>query len=74
MINEDHGMIALFMWKEARSSVAMDKDPDMKTRSVGLLNDPDLYGIGVKIMDRKTKEVIWKGSVAEASQTISWMR
>ena len=66
MINEDHGMIALFMWKEARSSVAMDKDdsrkysglPDMKTRSVGLLNDPDLYGIGVKIMDRKTKEVI----------------
>ena len=67
-------MINLFMWKEARHSVAMDKDPDMQTRSVGLLNDPDLYDIGIKIMDKETKEVVWKGTIAEASQTISWMR
>ena len=67
-------MINLFMWKEARDSVRLDKVPDMETRSVGLLNDPDLYSIGVKIMDRNTNEILWTGSIAEASNALDSMR
>ena len=67
-------MINLFMWKEAQSSVALDHDPDMQTKSIGLLTDPDLFNIGVKIMDKYTKEVIWRGTVAEASEKAYLMR
>ena len=75
-------MINLFILKEARHSVSLDNDdsrkysglPEMQTRSVGLLNDPDLFNIGIKVMDKETKEVVWRGTVAEANITKSWMR
>ena len=59
-------MVNLFIAKEAQASVALSRDDAAQTICEGLTNNPKLYNIKVKIINRSTNKVIWKGPLANA--------
>ena len=59
-------LIDILTYKEAVASVALDNDPDMETICGGLINNPKLFKISVKIVCSHTNKVVWKGSMAHA--------
>lgn len=54
-----------FVFKEAMASVALSKDDAAQTICEGLLHNEKLHRIGVKVTDRNTGDIIWRGSVAQ---------
>ena len=61
-------MVNLFLLKEARSSVALDKDDHVRTMKEGLTNNPKLYGIIITIKNKVTDEIVWKGPLAHITE------
>ena len=58
-------LIRLLVMKEAISSIAIDNDSDIITVSEGITNNQKLYKIKVKVCNKHTNQIIWKGSIAD---------
>ena len=59
-----------FVLKEAMASVALSKDDAAQTMCEGLNSNQKLHDVGVKVTDRNTNEVIWRGSLAKVCNQV----
>ena len=59
-------IVHLFMAREAVASCALDAE--CVTVSEGLTCNPKLYRLGVKVAQRETGEVVWRGVLADVAR------
>ena len=55
----------IFEIKEAIASVALDNDPDIRTVVEGTTNNPKLHGVKIRVWNKHTQRIVWKGSIAD---------